>query len=156
MTYIPTIAVQYSDTTTQTIANTALGQAITLNTNDLTSLTITHSTSVNPSRIYVTKKGRYAIHGESQVSCTSANKTAYFWLRVDGVDVAATTTTVKVVNANDEKTVTIVFNKSLNAGQYIELIFGGTSTNMALKADATVITPTRPTTPSIIVTVELI
>lgn len=144
------------DTTTQSVADITLGQAITLNSNDLIQGSIVHSTSVNTSRIYAGKTGNYVITAEMQVKSTSANKSAYFWLRKNGSDVANTTTEISIVNANDTKSVTLDFTMALTKGDYIEFYFGGTSTGVSIFGSAVVTNPTRPVTPSVIVAIEYI
>jgi len=147
--------IQVSDSTTQTVATANSGQAITFNTDEF-NLGFTHSTVTNTSRIYITETAAYMIGFEAQVASSSANKEAYFWFRVDGVDIPRTTTALQLVNNNDQKSVTLVYIYTFLAGQYFEIIMGGSSTSVSIVASATIIAPTRPTMPSGILTATML
>lgn len=144
-----------SDSTTQTLVSPNSGQVITFNTDETIS-GVSHSTVTNTSRITITNAGTYSIHFECQVASSAANKEAYFWLRKNGADVPRTTMTVQIVNANDQKTVTLVFTYNFLVGDYFEVVLGGNSTAINLPANTGVTIPTRPLTPSVILTTEMI
>lgn len=147
-----------SDSTTQAVSSVITGQAITLNTNE-NLYNMTHSTVTNTSRIYVDVAGTYVIHAELEAETTSANKEAYFWLRVDGSDVARSGHNIELVNANDKKSVTLVYQYTFTAGQYFEVMLGGNSTDIQIAATNAVVapsTPVRPASPSIFIETHMI
>lgn len=144
-----------SSNVTHTIADPTVGQEITFDTNEIIN-NMTHSVSVNTSRIYIDYAGVYVIHMEAIVTSASANKEAYFWLRVDGNDVVRSCNQQSMVNASDTKAATFTWQYDFEVGQYFEVIFGGNSTGISLNYVSTITNPTRPTTPSVNISIELI
>jgi hypothetical protein len=143
----------FSDSTTQAIANASNAQAIALDTDEVKNK-ITHSTVTNNSRITFDEAGVYTVEVAAQADLTSGtNQSFYMWIRIDGVDVARSGILTNLVSANDEKLISQEYIVTVTAGQYVEVVMGGSSTNLQLIARASGVTPTRPATPSIIVTV---
>jgi len=143
----------FLDTTTQAIATPGTPQVITLNT-DTAKNKITHSTSVDTGRITVTEAGLYIIIASMQTESGAAAKTLDVWLRKNGNDVVNTNSQIKLVSANDEKRFVITFTISLAVNDYIELWMNGDSASLQLQAVAAQVTPTRPATPSITLTID--
>lgn len=140
---------------TQNIADISLGQEVPFDINESINF-ITHSVSSNTSRIYAQYEGQYVIHFEAIVTSASANKDVYIWLRVNGVDVARSNNQQSIVNSSDTKAMTCTWQNYLNVGDYFEIVFGGNSTAVSLPYYSTITNPTRPTTPSANLTVELV
>ena len=147
MAYLPP-RVFILDTTTQAIAVANTPQAITFDTNNVL-LKAAHSTSTDPSRITVNETGGYLISFSGQSSLgIGAIATLDIWFRINGTDVANSNTKITLVNASDQKKTTIVRAISMTAGQYLEVVMSGDTTNLSLLATVAGVTPTRPATPS--------
>jgi hypothetical protein len=142
---------QISDTTTQTIANAAVAQAITLNTNDELCF-MTHSTLTNTSRIYSDVSGHYMFF--VSVICDLAlgtNQQIDIWFRKNGVDITNSNTTI-VVTGTAKQVISVMIDIDMKDGDYLETMFAGQDTNVRIEATAAQANPTRPVCPSIILT----
>lgn len=137
------------DTTTQSIASSNTPQVVTFNTTVKADKIATTSTS----RFTFNEGGEYAVHIHANVTASAANKTGDIWLRVNGTDVANSNSKRTIVN--NELAVLLVsgINVTVTAGQYIEVWFNGDDTSVQLKHYAAGTTPTRPATPSIMMTI---
>jgi hypothetical protein len=144
----------FSDSTSQLIASTTTAQVVTFNTDEHKYL-ITHSTSTNPSRIIIDIAGTYLITVSGIIHETTSDKTFYeLWLAVDGTNVARSNTRVECATKEEEMTLGVSFIYTFTAGQYFELKAVGSSTTIGLQATGVGSTPTRPASPSIILTVN--
>lgn len=143
----------FSDSTTQTITgSTSLAYAMTFNTDEAKN-GITHSTSVNPSRITLDTAGTYLFIVCPIVKTTLTNKQVDIWFRVDGTDVPRSNTKL-VIGTAQEKVVSIPLEITVTAGQYVEVMWSSDHNGSSLPASAAQTNPTRPTTPSVILTVN--
>lgn len=144
----------FSDSTTQAVANAANVQAITFNT-DETKYRITHSTSVNPSRIYIDIAGTYYIFLSAVVDTTSGtNKRIHMFMNVEGTPVARSNTILNIATSSMEQVISVAFYYTFTAGQYFEIMMWGTDTTVEILATGAQANPTRPACPSIILTVH--
>lgn len=144
-----------SDSTTQTFASTTTAYPITFDTNEALS-NITHSTSVNPSRITVDKAGTYLITYSVVWSAGAPNAHVSIWLRVNGSDVPRTNTVIETP-LSGESMMTVTYLYTFTAGQYFELVANSQDTaNTQILATAAGTTPTTPASPSIILTINKI
>jgi hypothetical protein len=142
-----------SDSTIQTIASTTVAYPITFDTNEALS-DITHSTSVDTSRITVDKAGVYKIDFDGLFDLTSgANETVEVWLRVNGTDVPRSNNMYSLVNTQSSADRYSSWIYTFTAGQYFELVMRSSSTSMRLLAVAAGTNPTRPAMPSAVVSV---
>ena len=141
------------NTTTISIASANTVQLVTFDTNLVIKKTA-HSTSVNPSRVTVNEAGDYIVFASLSVTASGAGKILDAWFRVNGSDVANSNIKVSIVNSNDQKLVTATAVLTLTAGQYVELVMSGDSTTLSLLATAAGTSPTRPVTPSVILTLD--
>lgn len=145
----------FSDSTTQTISSTTTAYPITFNTDEFKQ-DITHSTSLNTSRIQVDHEGTYLIIISAIASLASGtNQKLDVWVRVDGTDVPRSNTITNIVSTA-EQIVAVPFIYTFTDGQYFEMIMRGSSTNVRLLATGTQTGPTRPACPSIILTINRI
>jgi hypothetical protein len=146
----------FASTANQLIANTTLAQAITFNT-DIYKYRITHSTTVNNSRVTVDDAGAYLIVVSAICDETAADlKHLEIWLAVNGSNIANSNTIVQLPTKDIEMVLAVSFIQTFTAGQYFELYMRGDSTTLRLKTTAAGTTPTRPASPSIIITVNKI
>jgi len=146
----------FADYTNQPLASTATGQVMTLNTTDIGG----HGVSVvSSSRITVANAGTYNFQWSGQFRCTSASlQDAYVWIRINGTDVVGSTGLISVPNkhAGDDGHTIAAWNYmlNLNANDYLELVWGGGSTALSLATYAAGASPTRPSTASVIATLQ--
>ena len=149
-----------SDATTQNIAATTTAQAITFDTNEVLD-GITHSTTVNPSRITIDATGTYLVTFSMVANLTSGvAATLDFWMRQNGVDIPRSNSKTSVATVDDRRLVTMTALVVALAGDYIEVMMSGDSPSLQIEAiGATGSTggtdgPVRPAVPSIILTVN--
>jgi hypothetical protein len=146
----------FADYTNQPLASTATGQVMTLNTTDIGG----HGVSVvSSSRVTVTNAGTYNFQWSGQFRSTSAAlEDVYVWIRINGTDVVGSNGLVSVPNKHagvDGHTIAAWnYVLNLNANDYLELVWGGGSTALSLATYAAGASPTRPSTASVIATIQ--
>jgi hypothetical protein len=145
----------FQDTTDQSAASTTTAYAITFDTTD-------YSNGVylsNSSRINVRSSGTYNI----QFSIQFANDDAQIqdvdvWFRKNGTNVAGSNSKFSVDSKHGSIKGHLIaalnFYIDLAANDYIELMWATTSTSVIIEHIATQTSPDRPSTPSVIVTVN--
>jgi hypothetical protein len=145
----------FSDSTTQTWASVTTAYPITFNTDEY-KFNVTHSTSTNPSRVYVDVAGVYMVTFSACTSSPSGSGHVNIWARKNGTDIARTNTTVELLElVQTVMTVTYIF--SLAANDYIELVGNSQDVaNCTLNATGVQTTPDVPASPSIILTINKI
>ena len=143
----------FYSTSDQALASTTVAQVVTLNgTFANSSVSISGS-----SAIQFEYAGTYQLSYVVQVSSLSnAQEDTYFWIKYNGTDFPNSTTQVTLqprksagVPSTQLMTVTLT-GEALNNGDYIELYWGGTSTDISLASEPIGSNPTRPATPSVI------
>ena len=146
----------FADYTSQPLASTATGQVMTLNTTDIGG----HGVSVvSSSRMTVANAGAYNFQWSGQFRSTSAAlEDVYVWIRINGTDVVGSNGLVSVPNKHaglDGHTIAAWnYMLNLNANDYLELVWGGGSTALSLATIAAGASPTRPSTASVIATLQ--
>jgi len=146
----------FADYTNQPLASTATGQVMTLNTTDIGG----HGVSVvSSSRMTVTNAGTYNFQWSGQFKSTSAAlEDVYVWIRINGTDVVGSNGLVSIPNKHaglDGHTIAAWnYMLNLNANDYLELVWGGGSTALSLATYAAGASPTRPSTASVIATIQ--
>jgi collagen type VII alpha len=150
----------FSSSITQRVGITGVADVetiVTYNTDEGTQ-GITHETpdaSGNWSQITVTKAGVYEFGISPEINLNNgANATISFWLKLNGVNVPRTNSEVKITNSGDISFPFVPFILSLSAGDYLQVAFSSEDPAAELFAIATQSTPTRPATPSVIVTIK--
>ena len=142
---------QFSSTQTQSgSANTAY--SMTFNTTDFSN----GVSLVNGSRITVSNTGLYNIQFSAQLH-TTTNQAVDFsiWFAITGSDIANSNTdfSIEKIAGGGFAVAALNFLTQIASGSYVELKWSKTTTNGQLQAKGTQATPTRPATPSAIVTV---
>lgn len=146
----------FSDSTTQAAASTTTAYKVALNTDDLKS-GVTHSTTTNNSRVTIATAGTYLITFSAVAHVTESGKHIELWLAVDGANVARSGTVLHIAASSSEQIVTVTYLYTFTAGQYFELVWCAPDTTTAtLVATAAGTNPTRPASPSVIVTVNMV
>lgn len=137
------------DTTNQTAAAANTAYAITYN-----SLVFGQDISIGSpaSRIVIAKPGIYNFQFSIQLINTAggAHRVA-IWPRINGLDVTASATLMRLQGNNTEAVAAWNFLFPLNAGDYFELMWA--VTDVALKIVAYAATAPHPAVPSVILTV---
>lgn len=129
----------YTVNTSQTVASTTL-------------------TGNRNSKIVCQDAGIYNFSFSLQVTSSSASsQTLTIWCRKNGVDVPSSATKITIADNNAIIVPSWTFTLSMNAGDYFEMGWAASGTNVSLLADAAQTVPfTRPAIPSVILTVTQI
>jgi hypothetical protein len=145
----------FQDTTTQTIASTTVAYPITLNTTDeANGVSVTSS-----SRILFANAGTYNLQWSGQFKNTNnSDQDISIWLRKNGSDVAGSTGLVSVPSSHGGISGHTIagwnFVFTVAAGDYYELIWSSSSTAVTLQSYTSGTSPTRPSTASVVLTVQ--
>lgn len=148
----------FLDTTTQSAASTTASYVITLNTSDANNDGVT---VVSGSRLTVSTGGVYNICTSIQFqNADTSIHDATFWFRKNGTDIANSSSYISVPNSHGGTPGNIVsyvdLPVKLAAGDYVELAWCTNSTNITLATIPSPGSPTRPVSPSVLVTVHQI
>lgn len=145
----------WSDSTDQT-GSTTSGTAITFNTVDIADgITLSES-----SKFEVPNNGVYDLQFSAQLkNADNVQHDAIVWARVNGEDVANTATKLTVPGRKSAEVLGYAvaawnFFLSMNSGDYVELIWLPTSSNVTIEALPASVSPAYPATPSIILTMS--
>lgn len=145
----------FQDTTDQTAASTTAAYEITLNTTDYA----VGVSIVSNSQITVRSAGVYNIQFSIQLANTNTQiHDVDIWFRKNGTDVAGSNSKFSVPNSHGGTDGHLIaalnFYIQLAAGDYVQLMWATNSTNVTIEQLPAQTSPTRPTTPSVIVTVN--
>ena len=145
---------QFWNTTTQTnpVASTAM--AMTLDTSDIT----VNVSVVSGTQITTALVGKYNLQFSAQIS-KSGGTASYvdIWFRKNGTNLVSSNTRVYIQGGSAAQVA--AWNFLLNttaANDYYEIMWSSPDTDVSLLATGTQISPTRPATPSLIVTVTTV
>lgn len=151
----------FQDLTDQSAtANTAT--AMTFNTTDFSNgIRLGKTGSPSTSKIYVDYDGLYNLQWSGQFQNTDTQlHDASVWVRKNGVDIAGTTGYVSVPNSHggvDGHGIDAWnYFIEMAAGDYVELWWSTTNTAITLQTYPAGVTPTRPTTASIVATMTFV
>jgi hypothetical protein len=141
----------------QTIASTTTAYAMTLDTTDYTNGVYLS----NSSRMNVRNAGIYNLQWSGQFENTdSSDHNVYVWLRKNGTDVVASTGLVAIPSKHGSTNGHTIsgwnFFVELAANDYIELYWSADSTQVSLQFYAAGTSPTRPSTASLITTMQYV
>jgi len=146
----------FYDTTNQ--ANTPASTARAINISS--TATASGVSIVSGNRITVDHDGIYNIQFSLQLIKTSNNNgDADIWLRYNGVDVPNSNSIVTLIDGSKGSSKTITawnFVQAMTASSYCQIYWSAADTGLTIYAVGTQSTPTRPATPSMIVTVDKI
>lgn len=138
---------------TAAAANTAY--AMTVNTTDYTN----GCSVASSSRFTAASAGLYNIQFSAQlVNTDSTEHDISIWFRKNGTDIADSNTMTHVTSKHGSTNGHVVaswnFFVQLSASDYVELMWSTDSTTTYIEATGTQTSPTRPATPSLIVTMD--
>ena len=148
----------FQDSTDQTAANTTTAYAVTFNTTDFSNgVTIASS-----SRITVADSGIWNLQFSIQfTNTTNASQDVDVWFRVNGTNVANSNSRFgfaprKGVGDPYHIIAAINYFVSLNAPDYVEIMWRPTDIGVQIEQYAAGTSPTRPAVPSAIVTMSFV
>lgn len=147
----------FQDTTTQTIASTTTAYPMTFNTTDYSN----GVSIVSNSRITVTNYGIYNIQFSGQFANADTQiHDVDIWLAKNGTNVALSKGQISIPNSHGGVDGHILpawnYFIELNAGDYVQLMWQASSTQVSMISLPTSTSPTRPAAASIIATVQYV
>jgi hypothetical protein len=145
----------WHSTTTQTAASANTAYAMTVDTTDYTN----GCSVASSSRFTAASAGLYNVQFSAQLTSTDTSiHEVSIWLRKNGTDVAASNSMVSVPSSHGGTNGHLLpawnFFIQLSASDYVEIMWSTTTTNISIEATGTQTSPTRPATPSVIVTMD--
>ena len=148
----------FYDLTDQTVSAINSPTAMYYSSPDFAEGVSIESNGINPTRIKVANTGKYNIQFSAQLgrSGGTSTETISIWLRKNGTDVPNTCTDVIIHGSALLSDMVAAWNffQSLQANDYIEIMWSSTDTNLLLDATGIRPNPNRPAIPSIILTVQ--
>ena len=147
----------FQDTTDQAAASTTTAYAVTLNTTDFSNGVSVASNS----RITVESYGIYNVQFSIQYASTDTQiQDVDIWFAKNGTNIAGSNSRYSIPNSHGGTDGHLIaalnFWVELNANDYVEIYWRTTSTNVRIEQIPAQTTPTRPSTPSAIVTVNFV
>lgn len=148
----------FQDSTNQTAADTTTAYAITLNTTD-------YSNGVyvsNSSRINVRNAGVYNLQFSIQFkNTTNSSQDADVWFRKNGTNITASNSRFGILarkSSGDPSHIIAALNYfiELAVGDYLEIMWRVSDTGVTIETFAAGTSPTRPSVPSVITTVNYV
>lgn len=140
---------QFSRNTDTSPAATNTGYAIQLTTTNISNGVVIGTPA---SRIVVPQSGLYVVSAQMQLSSGSASdKNIWFWVRKNGSDIANSARIVTISNNNAYAPISIDETVSLDANDYIEIMWASDSTAVTL--DAVASTAFAPAAPAMVLSV---
>ena len=148
----------FQDSTDQTAANTTTAYAITFNTTDFSN----GVTIASNSRITVAETGIWNLQFSIQfTNTTNSSQDVDVWFRVNGTNIANSNSRFGFAprkGVGDPYHIIAAMNYfvSLNATDYVEIMWRPTDTGVSIEQYAAGTSPTRPAVPSAIVTMSFV
>ena len=143
----------FYDTTNQANPTASIARAININS----TATASGVSIQGGNRITVDHDGIYNIQFSLQLTKSdNGNDDADIWLRYNGVDVPYSNTVVTLIGNNGKAIAAWNFVQTMTASSYCQIYWSSATTALTIYAVGTQSSPTRPATPSIIVTVDKI
>jgi hypothetical protein len=148
---------QWSSLQTQSgSADTAYAMKMESTSPDTSGLYVGSNGSGFPTRIYAENTGLYNIQFSAQLHTTS-NESCDFsvWFAMTGsnIDNSNTDFSIEKVSGGGFQVAALNFLTPISSGSYVELYWSKTTANGQLQYKGTQVSPARPATPSLIVTV---
>ena len=143
---------------TQNNAGATSANVMELETTDISNgITVELNSDPSPIKTQITfaKTGVYNIQFSAQFARTGGTgfSTASIWLSKNGTNIAGTNGQVNIPQSGGKAIASWNYVLNITAAEYLELYWASSDTGLTLEATATQTNPTRPATPSIIVTV---
>jgi hypothetical protein len=148
----------FQDSTNQTAASTTVAYPVTFNTTDFSN----GVTVASNSRITVTDAGIWNLQFSIQLTnTTNASQDVDIWFRVNGTNVTASNSRFGLAprkSPGDPYHIIAALNYfvSLNATDYVEIVWRTTDTGVSIEQYPASASPTRPAIPSAIATMSFV
>jgi hypothetical protein len=143
----------FFDTTNQLNPTASIARAININS----TATASCVSIQGGNRITVDHDGIYNIQFSLQLRKTdNPNADVDIWLRYNGVDVPNSNTIVTIIGNNGKGVAAWNFVQAMTASSYCQIYWSSSDTQLSIYAVGTQSVPTRPATPSFILTVDKI
>jgi hypothetical protein len=148
----------FQDSTDQVAANTTTAYPVTFNTTDFSN----GVTMASGSRITVADAGIWNLQFSIQLTnSTNSSQDVDIWFRVNGTNVANSNSRFGMAarkSASDPFHIIAAINYfvSLNATNYVEIMWRTTDVGVTIEQHPTSASPTRPAVPSAIVTMSFV
>ena len=147
----------FQDSTDQTAASTTAAYAVTYNTTDFSNGISVASNS----RLTVKSYGVYNIQFSLQfVNTDTQIQDVDVWFSKNGTNIANSNSRFSIPNSHGgvdgHLIAALNFWVELNANDYVEIMWRTTSTAVSIQQITTASSPTRPATPSVIVTMNFV
>ena len=131
------------------------------NTDFVDGITLENNLSGKPTRIKVNKSGKYNLQFSAQLNRTTGTtaEDVSIWIRKNEINIPNTCTDVSITGSATTSAPTVAawnFFQNLNAGDYLEIIWSTTNTQIVIQYIGARSNPTRPAIPSVIVTIQQI
>lgn len=144
------------DLTDQTITSTTTAYVVNLGNANANNNGVS---VVSGNRITVANAGIYNIAVSVQVTSTNVQiHDAWFWFRKNGTNIPASCSQISVPQSHGGTAGALIFYvnifEKMAAGDYIQLVWNSNDTAVSLKHVNAATSPTRPETPSVILTVN--
>jgi len=144
----------YDTTKQQTAAATALSIKFNF-TNFSNNINVTNNTSGLPSRITVTNPGIYNVKYTLQfIKSDAGTDDISVWVRRNSIAYANTHNVYTIQGSNVKNVITASCWVDLGVNDYIEIYFSNKNTNSCVTGSAALLLPSRPATPSAIVSLQ--
>jgi hypothetical protein len=148
----------FQDSTDQVAVSTTVAYPVTFNTTDFSN----GVTVASNSRITVTNAGIWNLQFSIQLTnTTNASQDVDIWFRVNGTNVANSNSRFGLAprkSPGDPYHIIAALNyfASLNANDYIEIVWRTTDTGVSIEQYPASVSPTRPAVPSAIATMSFV
>lgn len=140
----------FYDTTTQGNGSTTAAQTVSLNSTEFS----VGVSVVSSTKITFKYAGLYDIAFSAQLDKSSANAADVdLWIAVNGTDVAWTNTRVTLAGSSAKIVAAWDWVVQVDAGDYAEIKWFSSNADVRIAAFTGLTSPTRPSIPSVIVTV---
>jgi hypothetical protein len=107
---------------------------------------------VSNNKITAIESGLYNFNVTYQVSSTNSSmKNIYFWVRKNNIDIPNTTRVVTISGNNTQMTIACDWNISMDANNYVQLMWA--VTDLTIRLDAPAATSFAPASPSVLLTI---
>jgi hypothetical protein len=148
----------FQDGTNQTAANTTTAYPVTFDTTDFSN----GVTLSNSSRLNVAQPGIYNLQFSIQIkNTTNSSQDIDFWFRKNGTDIAKSNSRFGMParkSSGDPSHVIVALNffQNLAANDYMQIVWRTSDTAVSIETFAAGTSPTRPSVPSVIVTMSFV
>ena len=131
------------------------------NTDFVDGIVLENNIAGKPTRIKVNKTGKYNVQFSAQLNRTAGTtaEDVSIWIKKNETNVPATCTDISITGSATTSAPTVAawnFFQKLNAGDYLEIMWSTTNTQIVIQYIGARTSPIRPAIPSLIVTIHQI